>query len=99
VVVGVAVTVVPVDADKPVEGDHVYVLPPLAVSVATLPAHIVWFAPPSMVGSAFTVTPTVPAFWQPCISVPVTVYVVVAVGVAVTEVPVLADNVAAGAHV
>jgi hypothetical protein len=36
-----AVTLVPVVADKPPAGDHVYVVAPFAVSVADAPAQIV----------------------------------------------------------
>ncbi len=39
--VGLAVTLAPVFADKPVDGLHEYVLPPLAVSDTELPLQMV----------------------------------------------------------
>ena len=58
---GLAVTVAPVVADKPVAGDHEYVDAPLAVNVTLLPAQI---APGTAgltvtLGNALTVTVTV----------------------------------------
>jgi hypothetical protein len=44
VLAGLAVTVAPVVADKPVDGDQEYEPAPLAVSVALPPEQIVWFA-------------------------------------------------------
>ena len=51
---GFAVTVAPVVALKPVDGDHEYVLAPKAVSVAELPAQIVALLT-DMLGLGFTV--------------------------------------------
>ena len=50
-------------------------------------------------GVSFTVTVTVPVLTHPFASVPVTVYVVVVVGLAVTAAPVVADNPVEGLHV
>ena len=54
-VVGVAITEVPVVEDKPVAGDHIYVLAPVAVSVVDEPAQILTFEPALTTGKAFTV--------------------------------------------
>jgi hypothetical protein len=51
------------------------------------------------VGSGLTVTTTVPEFIQPFELIPVTVYVMVRVGVAVTVAPVVALRFVFGAHV
>jgi len=51
-----------------------------------------------MVGAGFTLTITVAVLLQPAV-VPVTVYVTVPEGLAVTLVPVVADKPVAGAHV
>ena len=53
-------------------------------------------APASTVGNALTVTVTVVVPLQPTPEVPVIVYVVVMVGLAVTDPPVVADNPVAG---
>lgn len=52
-----------------------------------------------MVGKGFTVTVTVFVFTHPFASVPVTVYVVVEVGFAVTVAPVVEDKPVEGLHV
>lgn len=52
-----------------------------------------------MVGSGFTVTVTEAVLVHPLPSVPVTVYVVVIAGLAVTLAPVVADNPVAGLQV
>ena len=72
---------VPLDALRPVVGDHEYVEPPVAVSDVELPNHtIVVVLPAVIVGRAFTVTALVVVFTHPLASVPVIVYVVVTVG-------------------
>ena len=58
-VVGLAVTELPVVPDKPVAGVQLYVVAPLAVSVVELPAHIVGELT-EMVGNGFTVTTALP---------------------------------------
>ena len=63
----------PVVALKPVDGVHVYVVPPVAVKVALLPLHIGEGVGAVIVGSGFTVTTTVVAFTQPLLFVPVMV--------------------------
>jgi hypothetical protein len=113
VVVGLAVTIAKFVTFKPVVGDQSKSagteLPDtvaLAVRLTDAPAQIVAGAT-FMVGLGFTVTDTVPEFEQPVvISVPVTVYVAVVVGLAVTEAkfvtfkPVAGDQVkAAGTEV
>ena len=90
VVVGLAVMPEPVVAVRPVDGDQLYVVPPPAVSVVEVPVHIATDEPPLMVGSAFTVTVLVPVLIHPFASVPVTVYAVVADGLAVMPEPVVA---------
>jgi ABC-type sugar transport system substrate-binding protein len=45
-----------------------------------------------IVGSGFTVTVVAAVFWHPLMSVPVTVYIVVAVGEAKTDAPVPTDR-------
>lgn len=73
VVVGDAVTLAPVVADSAVFGDHVYVVPPDAVSAVELPIQIVTSAPAVIVGKAFTVTTRVAVFTHPLAFVPVIV--------------------------
>jgi hypothetical protein len=58
-VVGLAVTELPVVADKPVAGVQLYVVAPPAVSDVELPAHIVGELT-EMVGNGFTVTIALP---------------------------------------
>ena len=71
---GLAVTVAPVVADKPVEGDQLYDVPPLAVNDTLLPLQIVADdGETDIVGKEFTVTVTVPVLMHPLASVPVTV--------------------------
>ena len=79
-IAGLAVTVAPVVALRPAAGDQLYVLAvPLAVRVTGL--H--WlFGVTLTVGLGFTVTVTVPDGTEQVPSVPVTVYVVVAAGLA-----------------
>ena len=98
--VGVAVTVAPVVALKLPVGLHVYVLAPLAVIPVLLPAQIVGeVAVKVNVGNGAIVIVTVLLLVQPLPSVAFTVYVVVAVGVATTGVPVEELSVAAEAQV
>jgi hypothetical protein len=79
---------VPVVPLRPVPGDQVYVVAPLAVSVVLVPSHIV-AGGTLITGLGFTVTTTVIVLVQPAADVPVTVYVVVVAGLAVTDVPVV----------
>ena len=70
-------------------GIHVYVTPPLPVSVVGLPEQTVSVDAVAVTfGTALTVTVTVAVFEHPGAFVPVTVYVVVTVGVTVTVAPV-----------
>jgi hypothetical protein len=99
VVVGLAETIVPVVGDNPVEGDHMYEDPPVAVSDVDCPIQrkgAVGFI--DMVGFGLTVTVTDALLVHPIPSVPVTVYIVVEVGFAVTFAPVVGDNPAEGLH-
>ena len=98
VAAGLAETVAPVVALKPVAGDQEQVLAPEAVNVPAMPAHIV-IGDTEITGSEFTVTITVVVFTHPTADVPVIVQVVVAAGLAETEVPVVALKPVAGAHV
>ena len=91
-------TLAPVVALNPVAGDHVYVEAPVAVSVVLEPLQMV-AAGTLMVGNGLTVTVTVVVPTQPAAEVPVTVYVVVVVGFAVTLAPVVALNPVAGDQV
>ena len=95
--VGLAVTDEPVVALSAVAGLHAYVLAPFAVSVADCPVQIVAGAT-EITGSALTVTVTCVEAVHPLTSVPVTVYVVVVVGFAVTDEPVVALSAVAGVH-
>jgi hypothetical protein len=74
-------------------------VPPLDVNVNVEPAQIGELLPAVGVGNAFTVTVTVPVLVQPAAVVPVTVYVIVEVGLAVTVAPVVDDKPVAGLHV
>lgn len=93
-----AVTEEPVAALNPVEGDHEYVFAPFAVSVVFCPVHKVMFGETVTTGTGFTVTVTCAVAVQPRAS-PVTVYVVVDTGFAVTLEPVAELNPVAGLQV
>ena len=69
---GLAVTLAPVVPDKPVDGLHEYVVPPVAVSVVDEPLQIAMPEPALIAGIALTVTVTVAVLLQPLV-VPVTV--------------------------
>jgi hypothetical protein len=100
VVVGVAVTVAPVALLKLPAGLHVYVFAPLAVIVVLLPKQMVGEAAVKVnVGKGDIVMVTVLLFGHPLPSVAFTVYVMVAVGVATTGVPVEELRVAGEVHV
>jgi hypothetical protein len=82
---GVAVTVEPALTFKPAVGVHAYVEPPFAVKVTEFPAQIAELVGLTVtVGLLFTTTITIAVSIHPEL-VPVTVYVVVDAGVAVTE--------------
>lgn len=57
--IGVAETIVPVVTERPVDGDHVYVIAPLAVKLTLLPEQVELFPLTETVGKAFTETETV----------------------------------------
>ena len=69
---GLAVIPAPVVADKPVDGDHEYVVPPVAVNIVEEPLQIATPEPAPIVGIALTVTATVAVLLQPLV-MPVTV--------------------------
>ena len=79
-------------------GDHAYVVAPLAVNVVELPEHIVGGADKVTVGVIFTVITTVCAALVHPPVVPVTVYVIVEFGLAVTLAPVVALKFVFGDH-
>jgi hypothetical protein len=100
VTVGLAVTVAPVVALRLVLGAQVYVVAPPAVSAVELPVQMEGAdGDTDIVGNGFTVTTTVCVFTQLLEFVPVTVYVIVTVGLAVTDAPVVAFRLVLGAHV
>ena len=74
-------------------------MPPVAVSVVDEPLQIAMLEPPLIVGNVFTVTVTLAVLLQPFELVPVTVYVLVVVGLAVTLAQVVQDKPVAGVHV
>lgn len=97
---GPAVTVAPVVALNPVVGDQVYVVAPLAVNCVDVPAQRLTVEGEMDTDSEDdTDTTAVAVAVQPEAFVPVTVYVVVAVGEAVTVVPDVLLRPEAGLHV
>jgi len=95
---GVAVTLAPVVALRPVAGAHVYVVAPLAVNPVPVPEHTVAEDGVTVtVGVGVTVIATIWVSVQDPL-VPTTVYVVVVAGVAVTLAPVVALRPVAGLH-
>jgi len=63
--VGFAVTLEPVVADKPGDGDQVYVTPPVAVNTVDDPLHMAIPLPALITGKGFTVTVTDAVLLQP----------------------------------
>ena len=97
---GVAVTIDPVDAFKLPAGAHVYEAPPLAVNVVEVPEHIgVAVALTPNVGDGITLITILSILLQPAPLEPVTVYVVVTFGNALTLAPVFALKPVEGDHV
>ena len=82
--------------ESPAEGLQLYVLAPFAFSEMLLPKHKEVSRPASTTGNAFTVMMTVVVSAHPAPLVPITVYVVVAVGCAMTVLPVVALRPVAG---
>lgn len=79
--VGFAVTVAPVVPESDVDGDQIYVVAPDAVRVTDAPLHRFGFIGVMVtMGSVSTIRLTVSAFVQCIVSVAVTVYDVVTVG-------------------
>ena len=90
VAIGLALTCDPVLWFKPALGDHVYVLAPFMFKVTLSPMQRVALDGVALkVGKGFTATVLLIVLLQPLASVPVMVYVVVEVGLAVTVVPVV----------
>ena len=87
---GFASTVAPVVAESPSGGDQLYEFAPAAVSVAANPSQIMEELT-VITGIGLTVTTDVAVFEHPE-AIPVTVYVVVVEGLAVTVAPLVADN-------
>jgi hypothetical protein len=85
--------------DKPVDGVQLKLVAPLAVNVTLLPAQIVELDGEILtVGMVFTVTGTEAVAVHPLAAVPVTVYVVVVAGVAVTTAVLVAESPVDGAQ-
>ena len=80
---------------SPVEGLHEYVSAPLAVKVAELPIHMEAEFTVRIIAGA-TVTEDIDVLVQPSELVPVTVYMMLPAGVAITLEPVVEFNPAAG---
>jgi hypothetical protein len=71
----------------------------VAVKLVELPLHIATLLPADTVGNALTETVFDAMLTQPLPSVPVTVYVILLDGLAVTVAPVVADKLVAGIQV
>lgn len=98
-VAGIAKTLSPVVTFNPVEGDHEYVVPPLATSVTESPVHIPAEGGVTVtVGVGVTVTVTLSLAIQPPPLVPTTVYVIVLPGPALTTAPVVVFKPVDGLH-
>ena len=93
-----AVTLAPVVVLRYVDGLHAYVLAPLAVNVVLCPVQMVMLGDTVSTGIGLIVTVTCAVAVHPLAS-PVTVYVVVDNGVAVTDEPVVALNAVEGLQV
>lgn len=92
--VGVAVTVAPVLAESDDVGAQLYVVAPEAVRLILPPGQIEVDAVTVTFNPEFTVTIASAKPAQPVLDVPVTLYVVMVVGLASTVDPVVDDNVA-----
>ena len=95
---GVAVTIAPVVLLNPAEGNQPYVKAPDAVSVVDAPIQIE-VLPLTVIGEGIlTVTVAKPVLVQPLLLLTTTVYVVLEVGFAVMEEPVVELNPEPGDH-
>lgn len=74
-------------------------MPPYPVNVTVAPAQIAAAGPAEMTGNGFTETVTVPVLLQPAALVPLIVYVVVTVGLAVVVVHAVHDRPVDGVQV
>ena len=95
---GLAETLAPVVLLRPVGGDHEYVFAPLAVNAAGCPLQIAVLGE-TVIATVVTVTVTCAVAVHPLLPVPVTVYVVVDSGLAVTDEPVDELRFVEGVHV
>ena len=98
VALGLAVTLEPVELLNDDDGDHEYSVAPVAVSVTGEPLQIAVFGE-TVRTTVLTVTVPCPVEEQPFASVPVTVYVVVVDGFAVTLEPIVELRFVDGLHV
>jgi len=99
VTVGFAVTLGMLVALSPVGGDQEYIEAPLAVRVTEDPKQMEGATGvTATLGRFLTVTVTEAVLVHPAALVPVTIYVVEVVGLAITVVPVVPLSPAAGAH-
>lgn len=92
---GLAVIEFPLVALNPVPGAHVYDAAPAAVNNALLPEQTMAFGVTETFGVWVTCTATVAVFEQPFV-VPVTEYVMLDAGDAVTFVPLVAERLVEG---
>jgi hypothetical protein len=93
-----AKTVAPVVPDNPVAGLQEKAFAPDAFSTVLPPAQIALLPATVTTGTPLTATVTEDVSVHPLLPVPVTVYIVVAVGVATGEAQAAQERVAAGAH-
>ena len=95
---GLAVVVEQEVQERFVEGDQLNVFAPLAVRTVDAPVQIFVLPVIVIVGIGLIVTNTEAVSVQPLLSLPVTVYLVVAVGVTTGLAQAVQDNVAPGVH-
>ena len=93
---GLAVGLAQLAQLSPVDGPQEKLLAPEAVSNVLPPLQIALLPVTNTVGTVFTATVTVAVFVQPLLPVPVTVYVVLAVGEAIGLAHAVQESVAPG---
>ena len=94
---GFAETLEPIELLSEAAGDHEYVVAPFAESVVGKPLHMAVLGE-TVTATVVTETVPCPVEVQPLLSIPVTVYVIVEAGFAVTVEPVVALSEVAGLH-